>query len=224
MVREEKKKYNQIYYSENKEKILETNKDYRIKNTEKISEQKKIYNSNNKDHIQLKNREYLPIKKEKIKLKRQINLNFRLSEILRSKIHKMIKGINTSYSNIVGCDIDTLKLWLEFQFDKNMSWDNLGIYWEIDHILPINSFNFENDDDNKFICFNWTNLQPLKREENREKSDKLLLHYYYNSIVTIHRFIQKYKKDTTGYQNINKSLYWLREKLRYGKNATDKNE
>lgn len=217
-----KKEYNQKYYQENKDNILKVNKDYRDNNVETISIQRKIYRSLNKEKIQQKNKEYLPIRKEKIKLRRQIDLNFKLTEILRSKIHKMLKG-EKNYSSYIGCDIEHLKKWLEFQFDDKMNWDNLGSYWEIDHIIAINQFDFSKEE-NKYICFNWTNLQPLTREENRDKSDKLLLHYYFNSIITIHRFIQKYKNYVIGYQNVNKSLHWLREKLRYGKNATDKNE
>jgi hypothetical protein len=74
-------------------------------------------------------------------------------------------------------------------------------------------FNNEND---KYICFHWTNLQPLNSIENRQKSDKLILHYYYNNIVNINRFNQIHTK-YLGYQIVNESLQWLRIKLGYGK-------
>lgn len=158
-----------------------------------------------------------------MKEKRATDLNFRISEILRSKVHKMIKGRQTSYAFVLDCDIEMFKRWIEYQFDENMTWNNLGSYWQIDHILPINQFDFSKERD-KMICFNWTNLQPLPASENRSKTDKIILHYYYNSIVSIHRFIQRYKENTQGYQSIRESLCWLREKLRYGNNATDNNE
>jgi len=162
----------------------------------------------------------LPIRKEKIKQLRKSNLNFKISEIIRSKVHKMLKGKNTSYQKIIGCDIEFLKKWLEFRFIENMNWGNLGSYWQIDHILPINSFNFENKNECN-ICFHWTNLQPLESKINRIKSDKIQLHYYFNNIVNVNRFNSKYKY-FLGYQVLNESLRWLRnKKLRYGKNPTD---
>lgn len=98
-----------------------------------------------------------------------------------------------------------------------MTWENYGKYWQIDHILPVSGFDFSNER-NKFICFNWTNLQPLTSKENNFKKDKLMPHYYFNNIVNIARFNSKYK-EFLGYQILNESLVWLREKLGYGKNA-----
>ena len=110
----------------------------------------------------------------------------------------------------------------EFRFDENMNWKNLGTYWQIDHILPINSFNF-NDETSKSICFHWTNLQPLKSSENRTKSDKLQLHYYFNNIVNVNRFNSKFDR-FLGYQAVNESLQWLKKKdFRYGKNPSGDN-
>ena len=198
------------YYNNNKIELLQKNKNYRVNKSIIINNQRKEYRNRPeiKEHIKKKNKDYLPIRKEKIKNLRKTSLNFRLSEILRSKIHKMIKGNKTSYQEIIGCDLITLKKWIEFRFDENMNWNNLGIYWQIDHILPINSFNFNNENE-KNICFHWTNLQPLKSDINRNKSDKLELHYYFNNIVNVVRFNSKYR-NFLGYQALNESLKWLR--------------
>jgi hypothetical protein len=214
------KQKQQEYYLNNKEVLLNKNKKYREDNSTIINNHRKEYRNRPevKEYIKLKNKEYLPIRKEKIKELRKNNLNFRLSEILRSKIHKMIKGQKTSYQNIIGCDFEFLKKWIEFRFDENMNWNNLGSFWQIDHILPINSFNFNNEQD-KNICFHWTNLQPLQSYTNQSKSDKLQLHYYFNNIVNVIRFNSKYK-NFLGYQILNESLRWLRIELRYGKNPT----
>jgi len=110
------------------------------------------------------------------------------------------------------------KRWIEFRFDEKMSWDNLGTYWQIDHILPISSFIFSNEIDKK-ICFHWTNLQPLSSYENREKSNKLMLHHYFNNIVNVNRFNSVYT-NYSGYQTVRESIQWLRIKLRYGKNPS----
>jgi hypothetical protein len=201
------------YYNNNKNSLLVKNSIYRKDNKDIINTQRKEYRNRPeiKLHIKEKNKEYLPIRKIKIKERRKVDKDFQLSEIIRSKYHKMIKGRDTSYREVLGCDFKIFRKWLEFQFNENMNWDNLGSYWQIDHILAINLFdNFDTNELNKRVCFNWTNLQPLFKNENRQKSDKLHLHYYMNSIVNVHRFAQLHK-DLNGYQRLDESLIWLRE-------------
>ena len=211
---------NQSYYRENKETMLSANKTYRSLHIDEINRQRKEYRNQPeiKEHVKRKNKEYLPVKKEHIKEKRKTDLKFQLSEVMRSKLHKLIKNQPTSYKQILGCEFEFFKKWIEFRFDKNMSWNNFGSYWHIDHILPINGFEFTDEKD-KQICFHWTNLQPLSAIENRLKSDKLQLHYYFNNIVNIHRYNQS-NKQFLGYQAVNESLQWLRSKLRYGNNPS----
>jgi len=220
--KEHVKEKNTQYYYENKDTLLLKNKSYRLQNIETINQQRKEYRNRPeiKQHIKRKNTEYLPIRKEQIKTKRKSNLNFQLSEIMRSKLHKTLKNQTTSYKKILGCDFDFLRQWIEFRFDKNMSWHNFGTYWHIDHVLPINMFNFINESE-KNICFHWTNLQPLTAFENQSKSDKLQLHHYFNNIINVNRFQQKHKQ-FLGYQTLNESLKWLRMELRYGKNPSYK--
>lgn len=212
------KNKNHEYYISKKNELLEKSKIYRKENIESIKQQRKNYRNREevKNHIKQKQREYLPIRKNKIKEKRVTDLNFRISEILRSKIHKMLSNRNTTYQRYIGCDINYLKKWIEFRFDKNMNWNNFGEYWQIDHILPINKFNFS-EEKNIQICFHWTNLQPLSSLENKQKSDKLLLHHYFNNIININRF-NKTHTEYLGYQAVNESLRWLRIELRYGNN------
>ena len=214
------KEKNNNYYKNNKNILLEKNKEYREQNKEIINQQRKEYRNREevKNHIKMKQKEYLPIRKERIKERRKTDLNFKLSEILRSKVHKILKNHKTSYSKYLGCDLDWLKLWLEFRFDNNMNWKNFGSNWHIDHILPISKFNLKNENELK-ICFHWTNLQPLPALENQQKSNSIQLHYYFNNIVNINRFNSKHKQ-FLGYQVVNESLQWLRVELRYGKNPT----
>jgi hypothetical protein len=206
------------YYANNKNKIIEKNKIYRIENSQKINTQRSEYRKREdiKNHIKLKNKEYLPIKKENIKKKRIQDENFRISEILRSKFNREIK--RNKYSNFLGCDIEYFKKWIEYRWDENMNWSNYGEKWHIDHVLPINQFSFNNESNIK-ICFHWTNFQPLYKKDNISKSDKIILHYYFNNLVSVFRF-NSFNKQFLGYQTVNESLQWLRKTLRYGKNAT----
>ena len=211
---------NSKYYAANKEQLNNANRERQIVNRDRYNEQRKEYRSRDdvKAHIAQKNKEYLPIKKAKIKEKRKTDLTFQLSEILRSKIHKMLAGKKTSYESYIGCNIQWLKKWLEYRFDSLMRWDNLGTYWQIDHVLPICQFDFSKELD-KHVCFHWTNLQPLPKNDNRAKSGTIFQHMFFNNMISVIRFNTKYKQ-YLGYQNIRESLCWLREKLRYGKNPT----
>lgn len=205
------------YYKNNKDILKEKHKIYREKNKEIISIQRKEYRNREdiKEKIKQKNIDYLPIRKETIKQKRKTDIDFRMKEVLRSKMQKFLQNRKTSYVKLVGCSLDFFKKWISYRFDKIMNWDNFGKVWEIDHILPISSFNM-NEESHKKICFHWTNLQPLNIKENRNKSNNLELHYYFNNIVSIFRFI-KFNKEYLDYQIVNESLQWLRIKLRYGK-------
>lgn len=211
-MKEHIKAKNSAYYEANKERMNNEHRDRWNKNKDRYNEQRKEYRQRPQvqEHIKMKNKEYLPTRKLKIKERRKTDLEFQLSEILRSKIHKMLSGKTTSYQSYIGCDISWLKRWLEYKFDANMNWQNLGTYWQVDHILPIAKFNLCNERE-KYICFHWTNLQPLPSKENREKSDKILQHTYFNNLISIIRFNDKYKQ-FLGYQNIRESLCWLREK------------
>ena len=117
----------------------------------------------------------------------QNDIGFRLLENTRSRILKAVKGIIKSENtrNLIGCDIETYKIYIESQFKPEMNWNNHGVIWEIDHIKPCASFNLLDPDQQK-QCFHYTNTQPLfKTSElaeqfgyinergNRNKSNKL---------------------------------------------------
>jgi hypothetical protein len=59
----------------------------------------------------------------------------------------------------------------EKQFDENMSWNNYGTYWHIDHIRPQASLPYSTAIcDNFKACWSLSNLQPLSVRENVAKN------------------------------------------------------
>ena len=54
-----------------------------------------------------------------------------------------------------------------------MNWNNRD-KWELDHIRPISTFDLLNEEQRK-LCFNYANLQPIWKEDNRNKRDSYCL-------------------------------------------------
>ena len=69
--------------------------------------------------------------------------------------------------------VKDLKEHLEKQFTPEMSWENQGTYWHIDHIIPIDYF-LKTGETNPAIINALTNLQPLSAIENLKKANKIL--------------------------------------------------
>jgi len=95
----------------------------------------------------------------------------RIKDSLRSRLYSFVKGKNKKSSfEYVGCSIDELKNHLSSQFTEGMSWENYG-EWHIDHIRPCASFDLSKEDE-RFKCFNYSNLQPLWAKDNLKKGAK----------------------------------------------------
>ena len=92
---------------------------------------------------------------------------------LKNRIYKTVKQHNLEfkYSDIFGCTIEELNIYLTSKLQDNMTFENYG-EWEVDHIIPVSKFNFENKEE-LYECFHYLNLQPLWKEENRKKYNKI---------------------------------------------------
>jgi len=84
---------------------------------------------------------------------------------LRNRVYKlMLKEYKSQKTlDLLGCNREEFMLHLEKQFDKNMSWENYGVYWEVDHIIPLS----------KGGTIRWDNSRPLLISANRKKYNKI---------------------------------------------------
>ena len=100
--------------------------------------------------------------------KQNTDLKYKLTSRIRSRINHALNGRvkDDSLKDLLGCDMNEYKIYLEKRFDQHMTWDNYGKdgYWEIDHTHPLS----------KGGSFHYTNTQPLSIIEKREKGDKIL--------------------------------------------------
>ena len=70
--------------------------------------------------------------------------------------------------------MDELRDHIEAQFSQEMSWDNYGSYWHLDHIVPHSRLPYKEMSEVNFLrCWSLENLQPLPARENLRKSNKI---------------------------------------------------
>jgi hypothetical protein len=174
------KKWNQ----KNKEKINEKRRKNRANNLSNINEKEKLYRLINKEKINKKSREWAKNNREKVNKRsreyeaKRMNedLLFKFKKRVRDNISKSFKrGINQYQKNaktetILGCTINEFRIYIESQFKKGMTFENIG-QWHLDHIIPLASAT--NEEDIIKLC-HYTNYQPLWAKDNLIKSDKII--------------------------------------------------
>ena len=176
------KEYQKEYIQKNKEVVLQRNKEYRQNNREEIIQYNKEYRQNNREEISQQRKEYYQKNREEIiqkqmeyeKQRYHSDLNYRITECLRSRLWNALNGKTKSASTmeLLGCTVEFLKEYLASQFQEGMSWDNYSFeVWHIDHIRPCSSFDLTDPEQQK-QCFHYTNLQPLWAKDNISKGAK----------------------------------------------------
>ena len=169
----DRKEYNKIYRELHKKEMKIYQKEYRKNNASKMKDRKEYYKKYRK--------EYYKKNKEKVntymKNRYKNDINFKIKSNLRGRIWAVLVNNvkSTRTMELTGCTIDESKQWLENQFTEGMSWDNYGINgWEIDHVYPCSKFNLEQPYEQK-IAFNWFNMQPLWKHDNRTKYNNIII-------------------------------------------------
>ena len=108
-------------------------------------------------------------KTEWCKNERHTNINYRIKKSLAARLRSVLNK-NTTTMNYIGCNIQYFREWLEFNFTKDMNWDNYASLWSIDHIIPVCKFNLSNEDE-KLQCWNWSNMMPVTVKYNSSKKN-----------------------------------------------------
>lgn len=68
----------------------------------------------------------------------------------------------------LGGDIAFVRGWIEDKFINEMTWENYGKVWVVDHIVPFRMFDPFKEEELK-ICWNYRNLQPIYSHDNIKK-------------------------------------------------------
>lgn len=175
------------YYHNNRDQILERIKSnpknnerckqWRKTNSEYFSKYKKSYNKKNKDKISLYSKKYKESHRVESNLRRKQNLEkypyLKIIKNLRKRLREVLLSNggykSDSYTDSIGCDHMSLKIHLEKQFKPDMTWDNYGTLWNIDHMIPLSCANNESQ---MYELNHYLNLKPVYSSDNFSKGNK----------------------------------------------------
>lgn len=159
--RPEVKKYKREYQKEWKERNPEYQKEWHKRNPEYT-----------RQHFQLtKDKLY-----ERRRVQRgspEMRLNNNMAVVIWMAIKQNKAG--RKWESLVGYTLQDLMRHLERLFTPEMSWQNYGSYWWLDHIRPRSLFSFMIAEEQAFKdCWALENLQPLEKIANIIKGNKFL--------------------------------------------------
>jgi hypothetical protein len=98
----------------------------------------------------------------------------RIATRLRQRVHKIIRNGQRGGSAVrdLGCPVGEFKLYIEAQWQPDMTWDNWAIDgWHLDHIIPLAKFDLTDRAQFLQAC-HFTNYQPLWSVDNMRKGSR----------------------------------------------------
>ena len=95
-------------------------------------------------------------------------MNYRIKKSLAARLRTVLVK-NDSTMNYIGCNIQYLREWFEYNFTSEMNWDNYGSYWSIDHIIPVCKFDLTIEDEKLIKVHNrdGTKFKDIKPQIDR---------------------------------------------------------
>ncbi len=200
-VKARKKEYNKKYRQENEEKLKQHDKEYyyenraeRLRKANEYGRRPEVKVRANEMSRKRYQRPEVRVKKweyeQKPEVKKRVNKlrrgrynndpSFKLMLNTYKAINKSIKHkVDGCFkrSDLISYSIEKLKEHLESQFTTEMTWNNHGVYWHIDHIIPVNYFvkRYKETKDMVYLKEAWRldNLQPLSAKDNISKGGRI---------------------------------------------------
>jgi hypothetical protein len=161
------------------------------RNYRKTTDKAKIWSENNRERMsELQHNWYDKNKKE---IRKQLNErmssdeNFKEIMTHRHSLCRILRGV-TNKSKYLNCNSKQLQDWLSFKFTEEMTLDNYGEVWTIDHVIPVNLVlrgTIEKD-----ICFDYLNLQPVLKNDNLRKNKHVTLEECQQHLEKVKKYIE----------------------------------
>ena len=140
---------------------------------------------------------------QKKKHKLNTNIQFKLSERIRCRLRILLDNIKIKKpktDKLIGCSLDNFVKHLDKSFYEEITFDNYGTIWHLDHIIPCDWFDLS-DINQLQACTHYTNLQALIINDNLIKSNRLdwihpksgyqitFLRLIYNKFISLQKLI-----------------------------------
>lgn len=156
-----------------RQKKLDRCKKYKEENKERNSTYNAEWKKKHKDDISLYNRRYERERKATdIQFKLLRNIRSRLSQVVKKGISG--RTVSETTKSLIGISLKDFVRWLEKNLHGEMSFENYGDVWHVDHVLPCARFDLKNIEERQ-VCFHWTNMRPLEARKNMQKGDRCTL-------------------------------------------------
>lgn len=166
---EKAKQMSKRKYWKHREKNLAANQEWRQNNLAYAKEADRQYTLRNRKRITEHQCIYMAAR-------RRSDPVFALTQNCRGRVwsalmkYKLTKSKRTF--ELIGCTPQFMRDFLEAQFVRGMTWENYGTFWEIDHIIPLASFDLA-DTEAQERAFHYSNCRPLEKLENCLKQDSM---------------------------------------------------
>lgn len=146
-------------------------------NKERHKELQSNWAKNHRDHLNAKFNERM-----------KNDFSFKMKKLCQIQLRRALKNKTNTTMHYLHCNIELFIEWLEYCFTDEMTIDNHGEYWHLDHVIPISTFDLE-DENQVYSCFHYLNYMPLKAKDNMSKNKKILhsqLMEHMNNIINFH--------------------------------------
>ena len=106
------------------------------------------------------------------KERRKTDLNFKLISNIRTRTSNSFRSQTNKTKKLIGCSNSFFKKWIIFQLYGDMTIENYGKVWCLDHCYPLSKINLYNEND-LYKSTKWVNLRPMYIKDNLIKGDKI---------------------------------------------------
>jgi hypothetical protein len=176
-LREKKSKYHFDHQAECNAKSIA----WHAAHKEHANARSKSWGLANREKMRAYYKSYYQQHKEKIKkdvcavhlIRLKTDPEYKLKCALRHRLNMAMKGNAKRGSAVrdLGCSIAELKARLERMFTPEMSWENYGTYWQVDHMIPLSAYDLT-DRYQLLEAVHYSNLQPLSIADNHAKGSR----------------------------------------------------
>jgi hypothetical protein len=176
-----------LWILNNPEKIKKMKRESRLRNIEAATKRDKEYRERYPEMIKARKQDYSRRNRHKINAAAARNHrrrmatrpDYRIKIRIRSRLRLAWSGCKGKATqeamNLLGCTMESFKMYLESRWESGMSWENYGRgigKWNIDHDMPIAFFDMENEEHRRY-CFHFSNLKPMWAIPNCIKNDNV---------------------------------------------------